>query len=88
MDEIRSLMTKLKATEKEKVNYMTYQMKIAEERDEARAEGKAEERKDGIKALIAAAKNFAVSPAQTVEQLMMQYSLTKEEAQAAVQANW
>lgn len=75
---------------------MTYQMKIAEEREEARAEGraegeakgKAEERKDGIKALIAAAKDFAASPSQAAEQLMKRYALTKEEAQAAVQANW
>ena len=71
---------------------MTYQMKIAEEREEARAvgraEGEAKERKDGIKALIAAAKDFAASPSQAAEQLMKRYALTKEEAQAAVQANW
>ena len=53
-----------------------------------RAEGRAEERKDGIKALIVSAKAFAATPAQAVEQLMKNYSLTKDEAQAAVQANW
>ena len=71
---------------------MTYQMKIAEEREEAKAEGEAkgtaEEHKDGITALIAAAKDFAASPSQAAEQLMKRYSLTREEAQAAVQANW
>ena len=44
VDEIRNLISELKHTEKERVNYMTYQMKIAEERDEARAEGRAEGR--------------------------------------------
>ena len=50
--------------------------------------GRAEERKDGILALIAAAKDFSASPTQAAEQLMKRYSLTKEEAQTAVQANW
>ena len=71
---------------------MTYQMKIAEEREEAKAEGRTEgtieERKAGIKALISTAKAFAASPAQVVEQLMKNYPLTEAEAQAAVQANW
>ena len=53
-----------------------------------RAEGRAAERKDGIKALISSAKAFAATPAQTVEQLMKNYALTKDEAQAVVQANW
>ena len=57
-------------------------------RIEGRIEGQTEERKVGIKALIASAKKFSASPAQTIEQLMEQYSLTKDEAQAAVQANW
>ena len=51
-------------------------------------QAKAEERKNGINALIATAKALAASPAQTAEQLMKRYSLTKDEAQAAVQANW
>ena len=55
---------------------------------EGYAEGRAEERKDGILALIAAAKDFSASPTQAAEQLMKRYSLTKEEAQTAVQANW
>ena len=67
---------------------MTYQMKIAEERNEAKAEGHAEERKLGIKSLIATAKAFAATPAQTVEQLMKNYKLTEDEAKAVVQANW
>lgn len=84
VNEIQELITELKNTEKEKVDYMTYEMKIAEEVEIARDE----ERKVGIKALIASAKKFSASPAQTIEQLMEQYSLTKDEAQAAVQANW
>lgn len=92
VDEMQELITKLKNTEKEKVDYMTYQMKIAEEREEAKAEGRAEgeieERKDGIKNLIATLKDFSASPAQAVEQLIKRYSLTEAEAHAAVQANW
>lgn len=42
VDEIRNLISKLKHTEKEKVDYMTFQMRIDEERDEAREEGRAE----------------------------------------------
>ena len=88
VDEIQELITELKNTEKEKVDYMTYQMKIIEEREEAKAEGRAEERNDAILSLIAAFKDLSASPAQAVEQLIKRYSLTKEEAQAAVQSNW
>lgn len=84
VDEIQALITKLKNTEKEKVDYMTYEMKIAEEVEIARDE----ERKAGIKNLIVTLKNFSVSPAQVAEELIKCYSLTKDEAQAAVQANW
>lgn len=42
VNEIRDLIDKLKRTEREKVNYMTFQMRIDEEREEARAEGCAE----------------------------------------------
>lgn len=41
IDDVQNLITELKHTEKEKVNYMTYQMKIAEVRAEAMAEGEA-----------------------------------------------
>ena len=84
IDEIQAIIPKLKHTEKEKVNYMTYQMKIAEEREEA----KTEERADAIRSLIATVKALSASSAQAVEQLIKHYSLTKDEAQAAVQANW
>ncbi len=38
VDEIRTLITELKYIEKEKVKYMTYQIKIAEEREYAKPE--------------------------------------------------
>ncbi|MBO6293069.1 MAG: Rpn family recombination-promoting nuclease/putative transposase [Selenomonas sp.] len=88
VDELQELIAELKTSEREKANYMTYQMKIAEVQSEARAEAKAEERKIGIKSLIATAKAFAATPAQAVEQLMKNYPLSEEEAKAAVQANW
>ena len=88
VDEIRNLITELKHTEKEKVNYMTFQMRIDEERDEAREEGRREERHSGIRALIATMKELSVGQAQAVEQVMKRYSLSHEDAIAAVQSNW
>lgn len=41
IDEVQNLITELEHIEREKVNYMTYQMKIAEERTEAMVEGEA-----------------------------------------------
>ena len=41
VNEIRDLITQLKHTEKEKVNYMTFQMRIDEEREDAWKEGHA-----------------------------------------------
>lgn len=86
VDEIRDLITKLKSTEKEKVNYMTYQMKIEEERADARAEGKAEGRAEGedklsrlISHLLALGKNdeilSATQNATLRNQLYEKYSI-------------
>ena len=92
VDKIKDLIAKLKQDEREKANYMTYQMKLNEEREDGRAEGRregeAKGRIDGIKNLIAAIKDLSSSQAQAVEQLMKRYALTQAEAQAAVQANW
>ena len=88
VDEIQNLIIKLKHTEKEKVDYMTYHMKISEERDEARAEGRAEGEAKGIKAVISMAKNLSVSQPQVIEHLMINFDLTHDQAVAAVQANW
>lgn len=41
VDELQCLITELKTDEREKANYMTYQMKIAEERNEAKNEERA-----------------------------------------------
>lgn len=77
---------------KEKVDYMTFQMRIDEERDEAREEGRKEglkeERHSGIRALIATMKELSVSQTQAVEQVMKRYSLSHEDAVAVVQTNW
>ena len=71
---------------------MTFQMRIDEERDEAREEGRKEglkeERHSGIRALIATMKELSVSQTQAVEQVMRRYSLSREDAVAAVQTNW
>ena len=42
VQEIDQEIKSIKAQEQERVSYMTYAMKIQEERDEARAEGRAE----------------------------------------------
>ena len=86
--ELDEYIKETKTKEEERVSYMTYEMKLREAHDDGKAEGRKEERKDGILALIAAAKDFSASPAQAMEQLMKRYSLTEAEAQAAVQANW
>ena len=55
---------------------------------QAEDKGREAERKDAILNLIATIKDISATPTQAVEQLMKRYSLTKDEAQAAVQANW
>lgn len=49
--------------------------------DDGRIEGR-------IEGAIAMAKEFSVSQSQVVEQLMKKFSLTHDQATAAVQANW
>ena len=56
--------------------------------EEGRAEGEANERAEGIKNLVATVKELSADQAQAIEQVMKRYSLPKDKAQAAVQANW
>ena len=92
VDKIKDLIDKLKQDERKKADYMTYQMKIEEERDAAMEAGIAKGRREGeakgILALIATLKDISFSQTQVVEQLMKRFSLSETEAQAAVQANW
>ena len=79
---------------------MTYQMKIDEEREEAREqgrmegeakgrmEGEAKGRMEGILAMIATLKDISFTQSQVAEQLMKRFSLSETEALATVQANW
>lgn len=53
VQEIDRKIKNIKEQEAERVNYMTYAMKIQEERDEARAEGKTEGIVQSIRNLIA-----------------------------------
>ena len=57
-------------------------------REAALDEGRAEERNEGIKTLIATIKDLSANQSQAIEQLMKRYSLTHEQASAAVHANW
>ena len=84
VDEIQTLIMELKNTEKEKVDYMTYEMKIAEEREEA----KYEERKNAIRTLIITLRDLSIDKHKAIEQVMQKYSLTRSQAQDTVQANW
>lgn len=77
--------------ENERLAYLNREMAIMDYESDKAAwadEAREEERKAGIKALIASAKAFAASPAQVVEQLVKNYHLTEAAAKAAVQANW
>lgn len=56
--------------------------------DDGRIEGRNEERSEGIKSLIATIKDLSANQSQAIDQLMKRYSLTRDEASAAVQANW
>ena len=59
-----------------------------EGRMEGRMEGRNEERRSAILTLIQTLKDLSISQPQVVEQLMKRYSLTRQDALAAVQANW
>ena len=62
---------------------LRYDAQVAREAalDDGRIEGR-------IEGAIAMAKEFSVSKSQVVEQLMKKFSLTRDQAAAAVQANW
>ena len=57
-------------------------------REAAKEDGRNEERNSGIRTLITTLKDLSISQPQVVEQLMKRYSLTRQDALAAVQANW
>lgn len=57
-------------------------------REDGRIEGRHEERSSAIRTLITTLKDLSISQPQVVEQLMKRYSLTRQDALAAVQANW
>ena len=56
--------------------------------EDGRMEGRNEERRSAILTLIQTLKDLSISQPQVVEQLMKRYSLTRQDALAAVQANW
>ena len=53
--------------------------------DDGRVAGEVKGRIEGA---IAMAKEFSISQPQVIEQLMKKFSLTHDQAAAAVQANW
>ena len=59
-----------------------------EGRIEGRNEGRNEERRNAILTLITTLRELSISQPQVVEQLMKRYSLTRQDALAAVKANW
>ncbi|SEH26192.1 Rpn family recombination-promoting nuclease/putative transposase [Selenomonas sp. KH1T6] len=84
VDKVKDLIDKLKQDERKKADYMTYQMKIEEEREAVREE----ERQNAILTLIKTLKDLSIEKSKVIEQLIKQYSMSELEAQAAVQANW
>lgn len=67
---------------------MTFQMMIDEERDEARAEGIREERKNSIIKSIGMMKKLNASKEVVIQELSESYSLPLSEASALVEKNW
>ena len=84
VDKVKDLIDKLKQDERKKADYMTYQMKIEEEREAVREE----ERQIAILTLIKTLKDLSIEKSKVIEQLIKQYSMSELEAQATVQANW
>ena len=81
--------------DKERLKYLNREMAIIDYEsdkaawtEEGRAEGEAKERAKGIKNLVATVKELSANQTQAIEQVMKRYSLPKDKAQAAVQANW
>ena len=59
VDEVKNLIDELKRTEKERANYMTFQMIMNEEREEGREEGRKEGMEKGmITALLSSVRNL------------------------------
>ena len=56
--------------------------------EDGRIEGRDEERKSAITTLITTLKVLSIPQPEVVEQLIKRYSLTRQDAQAVVQANW
>ena len=81
--EIRSI----KAQEQERVSYMTYAMKIQEERDEARAEGRVEGRAEGKESeRISSIRNLMKNMRLTAQQAMdvLEIPVTEQAKYAAL----
>lgn len=77
VDEIRNLINDLKHQEKEKVSYMTFEMKMQEARNDGREEGLAEGEKN---ADLRTAKRM-LAKNKTVDEIMEYVDLTREEIQ-------
>ena len=73
VDEIRTLITDIKHQEKEKVNYMTYEMKMQEARNDGREEGEKIADRRTAKRMLA--KN------KPIDEIIEFVDLTREEIQ-------
>lgn len=100
IEAIHQLVKKVKSRKEVGINYMKswelekiYREEGRQEgreegRQEGREEGRQEGREDGIKALIRTCQNFKASKEETASQIMQNFPLKQEEAEAYIQEYW
>lgn len=88
IEAIHQLVKKVKSRKEVGINYMKSWELEKIYREEGRQEGRQEGREDGIKALIRTCQNFKVSKEETASQIMQNFPLKQEEAEAYIQEYW
>ncbi len=88
IEEIDDTIRHVKLDGAKEADYMTFQMMIDEERDEAREEGIKQERKNGIIKSIGMMKKLNATKEVVIRELSENYSLPLSDAVAIVEENW
>ena len=88
IEEIDDTIRHVKLDGAKEADYMTFQMMIDEERDEAREEGIKQERKNGIIKSIGMMKKLNATKEVVTRELSENYSLPLSDAVAIVEENW
>lgn len=92
VQEIDQEIRDVKTIERERRSYMTYEMKMREEhnigREEGRKEGRAEAVHEGMQNVVAMARDLNLDKNVAVQQLIKRYRLSQEAAVSFVNSNW